>query len=535
MAVSGRTLAILGRFPRHLDLARADKLAAELVQGLASGLEVQTAQVGRIRRAHRLGHADELADLLLLAGLHEIRVAELAAALRRLDAIRAGAAAIAAATGPAIAAARTALAGLIGSGQATFAAWPGEPDDRAATARLVAAAGAAASYAAHCDRVRTRIETAIAIHRTGNGTVEALLRGAASAIDLDVVGVRHSADGFWHLADCADRIRLVRPEPPDGKRSVVVPPPIDLIALEENPYAPHDIDPFAVQHARLFTITRPGFASVPVTIQVVGVADRTMFPMVVNRDAGIGVAFHGSVPGGAELTFDRAGAATLGATDVTGQTWAFRGAVFAQDGEASDLDFAFTADAGTVPHGQAAQFVVGVPYAAAFDPTATWPQSAGVRPAPPLAVGATRWAFFVREGHFGTTDDTGATPLPAVAYFAAGVADESVFVGAPLPDAAKLGFAWEEREPYAVRILIPERLAVLDDPADPPAAPHVTEMVRTAVERFRAAGIRLTVEYTSELWTLGEGVLRDIDSAEPEGIVVDGTRLWPTPPLPPSP
>jgi hypothetical protein len=53
--------------------------------------------------------------------------------------------------------------------------------------------------------------------------------------------------------------------------------------------------------------------------------------------------------------------------------------------------------------------------------------------------------------------------------------------------------------------------------------------VRGAIERFRATGIRLSVEYTSELWTLGEGMLRDLESAEPEGTVIDGTRLWPDP------
>ena len=113
--------------------------------------------------------------------------------------------------------------------------------------------------------------------------------------------------------------------------------------------------------------------------------------------------------------------------------------------------------------------------------------------------------------------------MPAVAFFAAGVWDESVFAGGPPPNAAKVGFDWEEREPFAVRILIPERFAALDDPASPP----MTGVVRGAIERYRAAGIRLTVEYASDLWTLGEGILRDVDSTEPEGIVVDGTTLWP--------
>jgi hypothetical protein len=525
--VSDRALAILERFPRHLELARRDKLAAEVVQALVSGLDAQTAQIGRIRRAHRLGHADELRDLMLLGALHGIRAAELAALPRRLRALDAAAAALAAA-GPAVATARGALAPLVGEGQATFVAWPGEPDDSAAIDRLLAALAAATAYEVECGLVRRRIATSIAIHRAGNGTIDALLRGAANALDLDVLRVRHTGDGFWHLADCADRLQLRRPEPPGGERTVAVPPPIDTIALEENPRASRDIEPFAVQHARLLTIARPGFATVPVTIRVRGVAKRTMHPMVVNRDTGVGVAYRGEVPDGGELVLDRAGGARLAGADVASFTWAFRGAVFANGGEDHRLDFCFTDGAGATPRGQAAAFVIGDPFADALSPAASWPHAAGAPPVHLLAVGPTRWAFFVREAHAGTTDAAGTAPVAATPYPFAGVFDGSVLAGSPRPDAAKIGFGWEEREPFAARLFVPERFAVLDGDTDPD--PDLTELVRVAVERFRAAGIRLTVHYTSQLWTLGQGVLRDPDSSEPEGLVVDGARLWPTPP-----
>ncbi|KYG09200.1 hypothetical protein BE21_19260 [Sorangium cellulosum] len=528
--ISARALAILERFPRHLDAARPDKLFAHVVHALAVDLVLETSQLGLIRRAHRLGHADELRDLHLLAALHDLRPADFEALRRRFAAARSRAEALATTPPAGLTAARASLALLVGAGESTFVAWPSEADDAEALERLTRAVLDATSYAAECDRLRRQIAVAVAIHRQGNGTIGALLRGAANALDLDVVQVRHSTDGYWHLADCRDRVTLVRPEPPGAPRpTTAVPPPTDLVALEENPYAPRKVEPFAVQHAQRFAITRPGFEAVPVTVRITGVADRTMWPMVVNRDTGVGVAYHGAVPDTKELVLDRDGTATLDGADVAGHSWSFQGAVFAQDGEISPLDFAFTDDAGATPNGQGATFATPIPFADAFDALAAWPHAAGVRLVQTLAVGATRWAFFVREAVYGTTDAAGTVDLPAVAYFAAGVWDQSVFAGTPAPEAAKLAFDWEEREPFAVRLFIPERFATLDDTASPPAMPPITAVVRGALERFRAAGIRLTVEYTSELWTLGEGVLRDIDSAEPEGTVVDGTRVWPSP------
>lgn len=529
--IAPRALSILARFPRHLDAARSDKLFAHVVHALEVGIELQTSQVGAIRRAHRLGNADEVRDLHLLGGLHDLRPADFDALVRRFAALRALADDLAAAAAPDRAGVRASLALLIGAGQATFVPFTGEANETPVTARLVAAVRAATTYAAECDRLRRRIAVTAAIHREGNGTIGALLRGAANAIDLDVVGVRHSKDGFWHLADCRDRVVLERPEPTGSPRpTAVVSPPVDLVALEENPFAARKVDPFAVHHAKLFTITRPGFDAVPVSIKIIGVSDSTVWPMVVNRDSGIGVAYHGIVPADKELVLDRDHSARLDGADVVGHTWGFQGGVFAVANENHPLDFRFTDGSGAIPGaGQPATFAEPIPFADAFDATASWPHSAGFRPVPELAVGPTRWAFFVREAMFGTTNSAGTVDIPATAYLSAGVWDQSVFAGSPSPDAARVGFDWEEREPYAVRILIPERLAALDDTADPPGFPPITTVVRGAIERYRAAGIRLTVEYTSELWTLGEGVLRDVDSPEPEGIVVDGTKLWPLP------
>jgi hypothetical protein len=47
------------------------------------------------------------------------------------------------------------------------------------------------------------------------------------------------------------------------------------------------------------------------------------------------------------------------------------------------------------------------------------------------------------------------------------------------------------------------------------------------LDRHRAAGVKLVVRYTSDKWTLSEGVLRLSDSTEAMGSALLGTTLWP--------
>ena len=77
------------------------------------------------------------------------------------------------------------------------------------------------------------------------------------------------------------------------------------------------------------------------------------------------------------------------------------------------------------------------------------------------------------------------------------------------------------------------------------------ERLRVLLDRHRAAGISLRVEYADPRWTLGAGVLRPDGGhagvpgglEDPIGIVFAGTELWPDlepppvlpiPPIPPS-
>src|SRR5262249_27729350 len=153
------------------------------------------------------------------------------------------------------------------------------------------------------------------------------------------------------------------------------------------------------------------------------------------------------------------GVATLDGADVTGNAWAFQGAVFADDGEGDPRDFCFTDDGGAAPSGQPARIATAVPFAGAFDPDALWPQVDGDLPGAVLALGTSRWAFFVRSAHFGAHD---GGDIAAISIWQAGVFDASVWCGPPTWTAGKVGFDWDEREAFAVKVWLPLRLQALD-------------------------------------------------------------------------
>jgi hypothetical protein len=464
---SARALEILGRFPRHLALDDPGTLFGVVVDCLAEPLEAQTSQVGRVRRAHRLGHADETVDLLKLAALHRLREADFELLATRLRAVR-------------------------------DASPPGF-----------------AGYDFEVNLLRSRVRAIIATQRAGNGTVRALLEGAANALDLDVTGLRHSFDRFWHEARCSERIR-----PSD------VEPDVDLLFLEENPLRDAALQPVERRHAEKFLIRRAGFEPVPTAVVIKGIGDRTVFPMVVQRDAGIGVAFTGSVPDGQELRFGLDGEVTLNGANRTTMAYAFSGGVFTDEPASPGApphpgDFLF-ADASSTPGPRTARFATTIPVDGAFDPAFVWPRAAGDVPSPTLAVGDTRWAFFVRVAHFGAV--LGNTAVPAAPLPLAGVFDQSVWASetGSLDPSAKVGFAWREREPFAVKVWIPQRFAELDVEG----APTVREEVRTALDRYRAAGVHVYVSVAEELVPVGGGVLpADAESDE----IPEETVVWPEP------
>jgi hypothetical protein len=139
-----------------------------------------------------------------------------------------------------------------------------------------------------------------------------------------------------------------------------------------------------------------------------------------------------------------------------------------------------------------------------------------------VARGETRFAVFVAAGTYGSLDATdaavGAAPRPLAGRF-----DESVFLPDPAgPRSFEIGFEWDEREAYAIRVWLPHAFAALDVAGEP----SLREVVRLLLDRHRAAGVHVYVEYADPRWVLGTGVLRDLDSDDALGVLVAGTQAW---------
>jgi hypothetical protein len=301
----------------------------------------------------------------------------------------------------------------------------------------------------------------------------------------------------------------------------------DLVALEENPFQSHRLDPVGRRHGDRFRLLRGGLDVVPVTIVVRGVEDRTTSPMVVNIDTGSGVATTVTVSDGQDLRFERDGRVVRGADDVTARSFAFVGGVYADEDAEHFKDFVWgDAEAPERFGDRAGTFAVTHPVADAFDDVPTLPHADGRLPAA-MDRGESRWAFFIGEGRFaGPRPGAGDEAVLAAPRPLAGFYDESVFEPDPSgPPSALVGLEWDEREPFAVRLWLPMRLSTLDRPDEVP----VRERLRTLLDRHRPAGVHAYVAYADPRWTLGSGVLRDLDSSEPLGVVVAGTTTWEPP------
>jgi len=508
MSPAARSGTILGRLPRHLDANQPGKLIGAVVDALASELDAATTDLGRIRSSRRLAEAAESVDLLRLGALHGVEghAVELirltlgaAAEIRRLatDAtvtdVRAGEA-------------FAALFDAVGIPAGSFPRWGTETDDRAARRRLATAIAPVTTYATMLALLRTSIERLVALHRAGNGSVGALLGAAANALQLDVVAVRHSADRYIHVARCNPRLRITRPAQPAASEPPTVPLrlAVDELVIEENPltpvtFPPAPLPPVPVRHGGVVLVPQRGFEAVPVTVRVIGIDGRTVWPMVVNVDAGLGLAFAGSLTDGQELVF-AAGETTTSASvpgnpAAPSQCFSFRGGVFADADFSHGKDFVFDADAGGTPpqRENVASFAETSP-PGAFDKDSL-PAGAGDLPLVVMPPGAARWALFVGAGTFGADGEAGAVDLAAprllAARFGDSVFDPSV---APAPDVGRLRFEWREHEPYAAVVWIPARLKALDRPGEPTVADRVGKLL----ERHRAAGVSVDVRYADD-------------------------------------
>ncbi len=526
-----RAATILARLPAHLEATRPGKLLGEATSAIALDLDTLAAALAAVRRAHRLGDADELADLWRIAALHGMGVAEFEIVLgrfrraqellRALDTAADDAAREAAAQG------LTALWAL----QALPPRLPlfADPADAArAATRLAAQARATLRHANLCDAVRTRIGQASRIHATGNGTVMALLRGAANALDLELGEVQHSADRYWHAARVHDRLRLNRLVPAaGGEVEQALPVAEELLGIEENPLWRAETDNAPRQHSELFNEVRRGFERALLQIRITGEGERTVGPMLVNRDEGHGVGYSGAVANGEVLVFNEEGRVLLGAADVTSLAFAWQGACFAGDDAAADADFVFDGEA-VNPRHKKARFVTMTP-AQGLDREASFPSDGANLPMPGIAVGTTRLAFFVQEGHFASDDPAPAGARSVTPRSGAAVFGSAVFAPPPLPrtPSARVSLSWLEHRAFAVRLLVPSRFRAWR--AAEAEGALTLQAVARAVERFRPLGVELRVEFIDDRWTLGSGTLTSGIDDDPIESLRAGTQLWSAP------
>lgn len=535
--MTGRTAQILGRFPAHMEAARPGKLLGDTVDALALDLDTLAAALAAVRRAHRLADADELADLWRIAALHGMAAAEFEIVLGRFRRARELLATLEHATDDGGRnAAADALAALwavdLPPPHLARFAEPLFPADTArAAARMTNQVRETLRAARLTDAVRERIATVCRIHATGNGTVMALLRGAANALDLELGEVVDSDDRYWHVARVRDRMRLAHLEPGTGGMPVATPLPVagELLGIEENPLWRAETDNASRVHGELFTELRRGFERSLLQVRITGEGVRTIGPMLVNRDEGIGIGFSGSVPDGKTLVFDEEGRALLDGTDVTALAFAWQGACFAGDDASANTDFLFADQLPEPPPRQARFAIATAP--GALDREALFPSAGDSLPMPGVEVGVTRLAFFVREAHFASLDPAppasrGVTPRTGAAVF-----DEAVLAPAPFPrtPSARVALSWLEHRAFAVRLLVPARFRAWRSEDE---GALTLQAVARSVERFRPLGVELRVEFIDDRWRLGSGTLTSGIDDDPIESLRAGTSLWPAAPEP---
>ena len=536
---TARGRQILGRLPAHLEAARPGKLLGQVVDALAIDLDLLAARMAAVRRAHRLGEADELTDLLRIAARHGIRPAELDIAFERFARIREHAQTLATAATPvardAAAEALLDLWGLSGPHPRLphFAPTDAPADTAAAAARLLAAARQASRQAALLDTLRQRIARICLLHAAGNGTVAAVMQAAANALDLQLGPLVHSADRYWHAAPAQDALRLQPPQ--DEAQGGAQPAPAlapaqEVIGLEENPLWRMVTDSLARRHGEAWSLVRRGFERTLLQVRIKGADNgRSIGPMLVNRDEGHGVGLAGAVPSGQTLVFTEEGRALLDGADVTSLAYAWQGACFAGTDLDPKNDFHFDGPGLAAPQ-RPATFVTTVP-PGALDREASFPHDGQSLPMPGIAVGTTRLAYFVQQAHAASQDSASSPPRSVTPRTRAAVFDASVWTAGSAQAEAVAGevsLSWMERRAFAARLLIPGRFRHLRQATDTDAT-QVLRRVARALERFRPAGVALSVEFIDERWVLGQGLLPGAASTDPITALRVATALWQAP------
>lgn len=458
--LSGRPAKILSRFPAFMRTGNPSKVLGEIAFALGNDLNEAERLMGRIQRAHRLAVADEERDVLGLATLLGLQGADFVILRRFWE------------------------HGFI------VAPEPHPADAQDREEQL---------YAAYLTELKESVQRTVRLMREGCGTIWALLEGTAILLNADTLPLagrmQHPDQNSVPHGGFIHRTRIKYSVMKDGKPALQE----GYLYLVENPLTGKSTEDKERRQRETFHVERRGLFNVPTAVQVTGVAGRTVLPMIINHTNHQGVGFLGALEDGQKLVFATDGRAYLDGVNVTGNCYAFRGAL------ADDTPF----DGVLHRH----QFCEVIPPGAMdrnFPRAALVPATALKSPMLPL--GGSDWRFSVQEG----------------AYDASGF-DRTVFSLpddpdelAALPASGKVQLLWRENEPFAATVLIPADLKSLEG-ALLNTGEELLTLLRAGLEKFRAAGIRVNVDYFDDKWVLDESILKDLSADAGEGVDFEGT------------
>lgn len=454
MPLQGRALKMLGRFPSFMRLEKPGKVISDVALALGGDLDQAEGRLGRILKARRIEQADEEGDILKLAASLGLVEEDFFLLRRALE-------------------------------NGLFDPVPDSPDPEVQ---------AWTAYDAYLDALRGAVMRTAAVMTDGCGTLWALAEGACiqlGAVNGGKPSLKHVdsfvvTKGFIHRM----KIRFRMPDGADWKELE------KLLYIHENPIVDKETELADARQRQRYAVRRGGFFHGRVGLRIVGVADRTVKPLVINLTSREGYGFRGNVPDGKELLISRDGHAYLDGADVSAQCYRV------YDGFLDDAQMARIADGDPV-HGFSKCDPVG-----ANARNIPGPAVVGLPELPPprLRHGDSTFRFSVEEGAFDASRFG-----QAVFSFP----DQAAIDAAP--PSGKFQAEWREHQAFTVRVLLPPELQSWE--AAFLSGGDLASHVARGLERFRPAGVRLEVDFWNDAWVLGESLLED--GTEPDGEGVD--------------
>lgn len=362
------------------------------------------------------------------------------------------------------------------------------------------------SYKIYIDLLRTLIQRTVKVFTDGCGTIWSLLEGTSILLGaetmLDTAGnpvLEHPDVGI--LVDGVDRGGFIHRLAINYKtiESDSLVDKQDYLYLVENPLFEKQSEEKERRQRERFRITKAGFFDTTPAVKIMGVNKRTVYPQIINVTTQQGIGFLGTVMQGQTLLFTQEGKAYLDGLNVTDRCYYFEGALFDEmSPAAAEINDRFVM---VEPEGALQR---------KFPRPTLVPLSELSMPELPL--GDSDWRFSVREGVFdGDAFNHCVFALP-----------KNKLQLQSVPASGKTQILWQEHEPYALTILIPDDLQALDDFLEDV---DLTSWIHAGLERFRSAGIRINIDYYSDEWILDHSVLRDTSILTGSGIFFDGTVI----------